>query len=371
MSIRKRGKNKFQIRIDSNGKSYVKTVSGVTPREAKKLEAEMFVQIESGLMPDNKNIPLNVLFDEHFTKLVLKNRMLIAPRTEQQYVNTYNHDIRNTIGFKKIQSITPYEIEVLLNDIQKSRSLAGDSMKSIHSYLSGIFKFAFQKGFVAENIMRKIPTPTRNKKRKVVLPTNSEIQKLFDLAHELKSDKALLFEFFFLTGLRRGEALGLTWADINEDTREITVAKTVKHLTGHPYPFVEAYAKNDESLRTIPIPDKAFDYLMQIKYAEDQVIKLITPADFVFVDYQGKVLNDDTVSRQFKKLCVELGFHKDFHLHEMRKMFATNCYVSGMPEKEIQRLLGHKSLATTQSYYLHVNDEIKIETKNLLNKIYA
>ena len=247
-------------------------------------------------------------------------------------------------------------------------------MKSIHSYLSGIFKFAFQKGFVAENIMKKISTPKRNKKRKVVLPTNAEMQNLFDMAHAVYPDKALLFEFFFQTGLRRGEALGLTWADINEDSKEITINRTVKHLTDHPYPFVEDYAKNDISLRTIPIPDKAFNYLMQIKEAkldDIQVIRFSTPAEFVFTDSTGKVLNDDTVSRNFKKLSRELGFHKDFHLHEMRKIFATNCYISGMPEKEIQRLLGHKSLSTTQSYYLHVTDEIKIETRNILNRIYA
>ena len=201
------------------------------------------------------------------------------------------------------------------------------------SSLRALFKHLERRGLVANPAIRVLRTPRQPKslpKSLTVLEAADSLAEVDGLAWKPwmgKRDTALL-TLLYGCGLRLGEALALTGADLPEDE--------VLRVTG----------KGDKQriVPMLPVVREAIDaYIQASPYP-------VGPSQPLFRGARGGALNPGVVQRQVRRLRAHLGLPDSATPHALRHSFATHLLQGGGDLRAIQELLGHASLSTTQRY---------------------
>ncbi|KAA3663152.1 MAG: hypothetical protein DWQ10_00775, partial [Calditrichaeota bacterium] len=162
--------------------------------------------------------------------------------------------------------------------------------------------------------------------------TKDEVRKLLDTIHDIDFQNLIIF--YLYTGCRRGEALNLTWKDVDLRNRVITIRET----------------KSGES-RTIPINEILFDLLSALKNNGSFVFRF-KPC---FVTHKFKA---------YLKLADIEGW-KALSLHNLRHTFASHLVMAGRDLYTVGKLLGHSSVTVTQMYAHLAPDHLRSSVEGL------
>jgi len=163
-----------------------------------------------------------------------------------------------------------------------------------------------------------------------------------------------LFHLVAYRGLRRGEAVGLRWQDIDLDRRELHVNQQVVQLgwateIGPP--------KTGSGTRTIPLDGGTCRVLVQWRDHQTRELRLIgaTPPDtgMVFTRRDGTAVHPDMATDTFARLLDRAGL-PPIRLHDLRHTAASLALQAGVPMKVVSEQLGHSSLAITADTYTSV-----------------
>jgi len=205
--------------------------------------------------------------------------------------------------------------------------------------LKGFFKYLVTTRQLDDNPMISIHSPKNEKP----LPAFLSVDDVFQLLGAVKikteldvRDRAVL-EFFYSTGVRVSELVGLNWADV--DFRLEIVRVTGK----------------GSKERIVPIGEIALEALQD--YAREQRKRWnfsCKGETAVFLNNRGKRITTRSVARIVGKHLKQAGIYVKMGPHGLRHSFATHLLNSGADLRSIQELLGHASLSTTQRY-THLN----------------
>jgi len=290
-------------------------------------------------------------------------------RTIGSYARIIEKQICSRIGEKEINAIAMLDIQLLVTDLlncgnaKTHKGLAASSVNTAITVMHSSLKTAKILGYVTINAAEGIKRP-KIKGREVTCFTVAEQKKIEQAALIDPRSKMFGVILCLYTGLRIGELLALTWADVNFQKGVITVNKTchdVRLKNGSDSGRIIADPKTDYSIRTLPVPNRLLPHLKRLKKTEK--------CEYV-VSYGGEPLSIRSYQRSFALLLKKLKIpHKGFH--SLRHTFATRAIECGMDVKTLSEILGHKNAAITLNRYVHSLERHKKDMMNRLGKMFS
>ncbi len=167
---------------------------------------------------------------------------------------------------------------------------------------------------------------------------------------------AALWKLLATTGLRRSEALGLRWGDLNVDETpgRLSVRQTLAYV-GTRAVFDEPKTKRSRRLVTLEPETVAALRAHRARQLEERLAIGVgyRDLDLVFCGVDGQPMKPNTVSRNFDSLVRVAGLPK-ITLHGLRHSWASLALLDGIPSKVVAEVLGHSSTAVTENVYMHV-----------------
>ncbi len=211
-------------------------------------------------------------------------------------------------------------------------------------------KAAFSKAviweYLSENPLKKIKEPKVVKNLPLFISENEFHIIMSNTKEQYLKD---LFLTAFYTGMREAELVNMKWDWIDFNQNIITIKNT------------ESFTTKSKKERIIPMCTILKNCLSN---GIPRIVNL-NHDDFVFAHLPGKKLNEDFVSKKFKKVIRSIGFNDGIHFHTLRHSFASNLAQRGVSLYVIKELLGHEDLSTTQ-IYSHLQKQNLMDAVNLL-----
>lgn len=171
-----------------------------------------------------------------------------------------------------------------------------------------------------------------------------QVRAFFDAIRD--DDLYALLRLSVMTGMRRGEVVGLRWRDVHLDEGFLSVAQArVRGLDG----WTTGKPKTRSSARRIDLDPVTVEVLRARR--ESQVVVGIE--DYVFDRGDGQPLDPDGVTKAFQRLRARTALPR-IRLHDLRHTMASLALAGGEHMKVVQERLGHASIAMTMDLYSHV-----------------
>lgn len=248
------------------------------------------------------------------------------------------------------------QVDLMLADTMLA-SLARQGYKNVaqmRMVLRQAFEYAEDNSYIKRNPFRKAKAP-RTRHRKAIALTERQRAALLDAA-ALDTDGMPLLPIWHLTSrlaFRRGEALGLRWADIDFDQATITIRQ--QRTTVGTQTIVKDAPKGDK-VRTVPCPSDVLDLLKA--HRADQTRRAAADPDWVmtglvFVGDHGRAPAAITINRRLAKLVERAGLPRDLHPHDLRHTALTILALAGVPANVRKALSGHSTAKMDEHYTSH------------------
>ena len=249
--------------------------------------------------------------------------------------------LQKHIADMPLQTISTRIIDQFISSVSASSK---HSASLYYRTLKAAFNKAVIWNYIENNPFNKIKTPKVPKSFPVFISESELIEILNNTNTKLMKD---IFTTAFYTGMRLGELINMKWNWIDFSQNIITIKNSS-----------EFNSKNKRE-RIIPIHQKVktiFQILYQI--GKDQ-------NSLVFYRKKNILLNEDFVSKQFKKAVRAAKLNDKIHFHSLRHSFASALVQRGISLYAVKELLGHGNIKTTQ-IYSHLQKDNLMEAVNLL-----
>ena len=244
----------------------------------------------------------------------------------------------------QIDHLTIREWLASLHSAQKQKSSIARKLAALRTF----FQFLVREGLLELNPAKLVSTPRQEKKLPKHLSVEEAVRFIESPDPETdlgKRDKAML-ELMYATGVRVAELTTMNLGDI--DFRNQLIRVTGKRRKQRIVPFGDPAGN---ALQNYLKVREKFLFNAPVSKRDDEAL---------FLNYQGTRITTRSVGRMVEKyirLCA--GMH-NISPHALRHSFATHLLDGGADLRDIQELLGHARLSTTQ-VYTHVSMEKLIE----------
>lgn len=284
------------------------------------------------------------MLSDHLNQFLqhLKYERNLSPHTLRNYASDLEQFKEHLLAVEKRADIPVTEID-RLTIREWMASLHADHKKtSVARKLASLrtfFQFLVREGKIDANPAKQVATPKIERK----LPNHLSIEDAVRFIEtpdtstaQGKRDRSII-EFLYATGIRVGELVGINLADV--DMGEMMVRVTGKR----------------KKQRTVPFGEPALDalrlYLDQTRdiYLNNCPLTKRDP-QALFLNYQGTRITTRSVGRLIDKYIKQCADIHDISPHSLRHTFATHLLDQGADLRDIQELLGHARLTTTQIY---------------------
>lgn len=327
-AMKKRSDGRYQKRVTLAGKAYY--VYGYTKQEIEDKTRALQREHEAGMVIGDATT-----VGEWATKWFDTYKADVRMVTRQSYATIYNAHIMPQIGKLRLQDVRPAHLQaVLLKVSDKSESL----QSKVLIILRQLFRTARQNRLITFDpteglkIAHKAPAP----KVKHLSPEQRETLFLAVTGPKAKAFVALCL----LAGLRREEALGLQWGDIDD---AIHVRRAVTFVDNDIDPDLSL--KSRSAYRDVPIMGELADILAATPKTAIWVIPSAT----------GRAMTKSAFRRMWQKVETAVPFRVTPHM--LRHTFASICHAAGVDLKTAQVWMGHSTIAVTANIYTHLDAE--------------
>ena len=270
--------------------------------------------------------------------------------------------INEGIGHININSLTPIHINqflinlkeegVKLTDKTGKSGLSDKSVKNYYTLISSILSTALDWGVVKDNPAKKVKSPKVLIKKQVESLDKESVVKLFELLEDEPLKYNIFIRLAILSGMRRGELMGLKWENIDFENCIINIKLT--SLYSPEKGIYEDTTKTDGSERFIKLSKSIFELLSLYKDQQNDIINELgsqwIESGYVFTQWNGKPMHPNTPYTWFTRFQEKHGL-EHCSIHMLRHTTATLLIMEGANVKLVSGRLGHSNTSTTTNIY--------------------
>lgn len=224
-----------------------------------------------------------------------------------------------------------------------------------HGTLSAILNRAVKWGYIQHNPANNAEKPSLRRREAAYLE-EEDARRLLELlqAEPIHWRAPIIFDL--MSGLRRGELLGLRWQDADLDKHTVSIRQTSNYLPGKGV-YVDT-PKTASSARPLLLSTAAIMILLEYKDWQDAQRDRLGDAwedqdGRIFTTATGAPIPPDSVTQWFRKFIARSGMPK-VTIHSLRHTYASLMIADGVPLVVVSHQLGHAKTSTTANIYTHI-----------------
>lgn len=290
------------------------------------------------------------------------------------------------IAKTNIAKITTRKYQKILNDLTE-QGYARNTISGVHTTAGLIFKYAIQQKLLKHSPTEGAVVP---KKRLTVEDIeNNPIEEKYFEKEELEEFLLTVKEFgldmdlerFYLlafSGMRSGELCALKWTDINFETNEIRITKTIYSENNNMKEYELVPPKTAGSVRTIEVEDQIMDMLKeyQMRQKKRRLQSRIKPEEyhdgnFVFARENGYPFLPKNIIVRMERLLEKTSIKKHATPHIFRHTHISMLTEARVDITTIMKRVGHDDMKTTMRIYTHVTEKMKEDASQKVQKTFG
>lgn len=361
-------------RDPGTGKQMQKSIYGSTQKEVREKLQAIEVALSSGIYITPEKMTVGEWLDLWLREYVADS---VKPFTLSSYAAQCKNHIKPNLGAIRLTALNTAQIQKFYNKLKTTKSqgngrentLSPKTIKNIHGVLHKALDKAAELRYIAFNPSDPCTLPRMQKKE--IKPLEQE--DVAALLRALDGDRhEHLFTVILFTGMREGEALGLTWDCVNFTDGTILINKQLQREKKKGGKIYLAETKSGKSRLIKPAPSVM--YALKAERARQSKERLSAGGawqnkyNLVFTNEIGSPLIVATLHRRFKKLADQIG-KPETRIHDLRHTFAVMSLQEGDDIKTVQGNLGHATASFTLDVYGHVSEKMKKESADRMEAL--
>ncbi len=286
--------------------------------------------------------------------------------------NVRLHVAGRFIGTRQLQKVDGAALDqlygLLLAGDTEHRALSVKSVRYVATILHRAFKDAVRYGAIAQNPVDRSNIPKATTSREMKVWTTDQARTF--LASQVDNRLYGAYQLLLYTGMRRGEALGLKWSDVDLDAGRLQIVRAYVSTGVQRKGDIGAEftsPKTAKGRRHLALDDGTIGALRAHRARQNQE-KLLVGAgyddqDMVFAMPDGRPIHPKHFSWCFVR-DVKAADVPEIRLHDLRHTYATVALNAGVHPRIVQERLGHANVSITLDTYSHVDMNMQAEAAN-------
>ncbi len=320
-----------------------------TKREAERELAALVGDVSDGRETNSNATLADVL--ARWLDLAADN---LSPTTLDEYKRLVANRIEPTLGAVPVRRLTTRRLDAFYQALAREAGLAPASIRQVHAVIRRGLGQAVKWGWIRSNPAADA-SPPRLRRRELAPPAPADLRKLLAEAEAEDRDFAVFLRLMATTGLRRGEACGLRWTDVDVEAEALVVQRAI--VVVHGEGLFEKDTKTHAS-RRIALDHVTIEALRGHRgvMRERAAACGVDLGDDAFVFSHApdgsRPWRPENATSTFTRVRGQAGL-QHVRLHDLRHMHATQLLAAGVPVRTVSGRLGHANAATTLNVYGH------------------
>ncbi len=289
----------------------------------------------------------------------------IESTTFESYERNLRLHVIPSLGEMRLQRLEPQRLNALYATLLANGrrdgkgGLSARTVRYLHTIIHRALKDATRWGKVSRNVADLADPPSQKAARppEMKIWDPQQLRAFLDYVEQQRDLLAPAFRLAGLAGMRRGEVLGLTWADIDFDHGALTVRRQLRCI-GRKIEHVEI-TKTASGRRRINLDSGTLAALRTAR-ARQAAERLAMgtgyqESAFVFTQPDGAPIHPMTMTETFSRRIKSAKLPK-IRLHDLRHSHVAHLIAAGTHVKVISERVGHASTSFTMDRYGHLMD---------------
>lgn len=390
---------------ETNGKTYRLLVRGKTVQECldlmKKKEKEKEKEIANKLEESSESERTQLAYAMMDWLKITKQHTRKATSFDREERTINNQIAPFKFGKMRIIDISSRDIMKHLNYLQFNvarkdgkKGYSYSTVKKTYEVLAQFFRY-FYASDMNKNPMNRVTSPRRTESIAEINVKDARSYQMEDIVlndDEIETFRDFVFQdpvngsigrtkhgvslyFIMITCLRAGEAISLTWGDVDMENKTLTVNKTTSRVTdrsaaSNKTKRVITAPKTGSGIRTVMLNKFAISALELIKERSTHT----EPTDFIICTDVGKSVTSEYLYNKLKTVLKGSGLMTDarqevFGLHYLRHTGISYYLRHGIPVELVSKMAGHSSINITMNTYYHIIQDQNAKMLEMMNQI--
>jgi integrase len=332
----------------------------LTKRAAEEALGELLHQLATGSYVSPSRLELGAFLTEQWLPAISSS---VTASTFESYSRIVRQRIVPALGATPLQSLTAAQINGLYGHLQRAgrlthghvgQPLSRRSVRLTHAILRKALGDAVRWGIVVRNVADAAEPPAA-RQCKAPTPKTWSATELHQFLDHVADDRLrAMWVLLATTGMRRGEAAGLQWADLDLDAGRAAISRARVSVA---YEVQTSTPKSDRGRRNVALDTATVTALRDHRRAQLEERLAYGPgyldSELVFTREDGAPLHPERISTMFLRHGAAAGLPR-IRVHDMRHTWASLALGAGVSPKIVSERLGHASVGFTLDVYSHV-----------------